>query len=209
VATAAAGGWESVDEITVMIGLGRWWPTAGTRTTGRRNTATRRVVEGGRLVPLPVDVPVKKWRFPDPLGTRTLVATPLSEIITLARHLPASRIRTYLSADALEDLRNPATPAPEAVDETGRSAQRFSVDAVVRRGEEERRISAGGRDIYAVTAPLIVEAAQRLLDGRARINGVAAPGETFDAADFLTALSPHDLCVTEPLSTSRASSPTG
>ena len=37
---------------TVAIALDRWWPTAGTRVTGRRNTATRLVVRDGRLVPL-------------------------------------------------------------------------------------------------------------------------------------------------------------
>ena len=96
---------------------------------------------------------------------------------------------------ALEDIRNPATPAPRAIDETGRSAQQFTVDVVVRRGEQERRISAAGRDIYAVTAPLVVEAARRLIDGRAKVQGAAAPGEVFDAVDFLDALSPHHLTI--------------
>lgn len=111
-ATAAAAGWETLDEITVAVGLDRWWPTEGTRNTGRRNSATRLVV-----------------------------------------------------------------------------------DVVVRRAEEERRISAAGRDIYAVTAPLVVEATRRLIDGRAKVQGAAAPGEVFDAADFLDALSPHHLTI--------------
>ena len=98
-ATAAAAGWETLDEITVAVGLDRWWPTEGTRNTGRRNSATRLVV------------------------------------------------------------------------------------------------SAAGRDIYAVTAPLVVEATRRLIDGRAKVQGAAAPGEVFDAADFLDALSPHHLTI--------------
>jgi hypothetical protein len=121
------------------------------------------------------------------------VGSPFTEIITMARHLAASRIGTYLSAVALEDIRNPATPAPRAVDEDGRSAQQFVVDVVVRRGAQERRISAAGRDIYAVTGPLVAEAARRLMDGRAKVRGAAAPGEVFDAADFLDALSPRHL----------------
>jgi hypothetical protein len=43
-----------------------------------------------------------------------VVGSPFTEIITMARHLAASRIETYLSAVALEDIRNPATPAPQA-----------------------------------------------------------------------------------------------
>ncbi len=192
-ATTAMAGWEAADEITVAIGLDRWWPTEGTRTTGRRNTATRLVVNGGRLVPVPIPAPVRDWDFPAPLNGQVVTGMPFTEIITMARHLAASRIGTYLSTVALEDIRNSATPAPQAVDEDGRSAQQFVVDVVVRRGVQERRISAAGRDIYAVTAPLVAEAAGRLMDGRAKVRGAAAPGETFDAADFLDALSPRHL----------------
>jgi short subunit dehydrogenase-like uncharacterized protein len=187
-ATAAAAGWEPVEEITVAIGLDRWWPTEGTRNTGRRNTATRLVVEGGRLVPAPEPAPLREWAFPEPLRRQTVIATPFSEIITMARHLAASKIRTYLSTAALEDVTNPATSGPQPADEAGRSAQQFVVDVVVRRDEQERWISAAGRDIYAVTAPLVVEAARRLIAGRAKVQGAAAPGEVFDAADFLDAL---------------------
>lgn len=72
---------------------------------------------------------------------------------------------------------------------------RFAVDVIVRRGEHERRISAAGRDIYAVAAPLVAEAARRLIDGSAKVLGAAAPAEAFDAADFLDALTPHHLAV--------------
>jgi hypothetical protein len=74
----------------------------------------------------------------------------------------------------------------------------FVVDVVVRRGREERRISATGRDIYAVTAPLVVEAVVRLLDGRAQERGVLAPGEAFDAQDFLGSLSAEWLTIDTP-----------
>ncbi|TFV66731.1 UNVERIFIED_ORG: saccharopine dehydrogenase [Bacillus sp. AZ43] len=192
-ATVAVQPWAAVDELTIAIGLDRWWPTEGTRRTGERNTATRLVVDGGRLVPVAGEPPVTEWDFPAPLGRRTVVRTPFAEIVTLARHVDASRIETFLATGALDDIRNPSTPAPSAVDERGRSGQQFVVDVVARCGAEERRVRAGGRDIYAVTAPLVCEAVQRLLDGRATIRGAAAPGETFDAADFLTALSPEHL----------------
>jgi saccharopine dehydrogenase-like protein len=192
-ATTAMAEWAAADEITVAIGLDRWWPTAGTRTTGHRNTATRLVVNGGRLVPVPSPAPARDWDFPAPLDRQAVTGTPFSEVVTMARHLAASRIDTYLSTVALDDIRNAATPAPLAVDEDGRSAQRFVVDVVVRRGARERRVSAAGRDIYAVTGPLVAEAAGRLLDGRAKARGAAAPGEVFDAPDFLGALSPRHL----------------
>ncbi|SEP84890.1 hypothetical protein SAMN05216481_102228 [Streptomyces radiopugnans] len=66
-----------------------------------------------------------------------------------------------------------------------------SFDAVVRSGGVERRAVARGRDIYAVTAPLAVEAVDRILTGRTRTAGVASAGAVFDAPGFLRALSPH------------------
>ncbi|MBN9738732.1 MULTISPECIES: saccharopine dehydrogenase NADP-binding domain-containing protein [unclassified Pseudonocardia] len=197
-ATAATTGWDTIDAVTVGIGLDRWWPTRGTRITGERNTATRLVVDGGQLVPAPAPAPEREWVFPAPIGTQTVVGVPFSEIVTMARHLPANRIENYLASVALGDVRDPATSAPQAVDEHGRSAQVFVVDVVVRRGREERRIAATGRDIYAVTAPLVVEAVVRLLDGRAQERGVLAPGEAFDAQDFLDSLSAEWLTIDTP-----------
>jgi hypothetical protein len=194
-ATAAGVGWENIDEITVAYGIDRWWPTAGTRNTGRRNTAGRLVVDGGRLVPAPRLAPRRDWEFPEPLGRQTVAGNPFSEMITMARHLTTSRISAYLTTAALDDVLNPATPAPRAVGQDGRSAQKFAVDVILRRGGQERRISATGRDIYAVTAPLVAEAAGRLIDGHAKVRGAAAPGEAFDAASFLDALVPHHLAI--------------
>jgi hypothetical protein len=52
-----------------------------------------------------------------------------------------------------------------------------------------------GRDIYAVTAPLVCEATARILDGSVTQSGAVAPGQAFDARDLLEALSPHELTV--------------
>ncbi|WP_433089229.1 hypothetical protein ACQP1P_22800 [Dactylosporangium sp. CA-052675] len=61
---------------------------------------------------------------------------------------------------------------------------------MVYRGSQQRRATAAGRDIYAVTAPLAVEAVARILTGRARTTGAASAGAMFDAPDFLAALAP-------------------
>ncbi len=193
-ATAALAG-EPAEEITIAIALDRWWPTEGTRVTGRRNTAPRLVVDGGRLVPLESPPPTRTWVFPAPFGAQDVVALPFSEIVTIAAHLEVEAVRSYLATRALQDLRDPATPAPVAVDDTGRSGQRFAVDVRVRTATGERRITASGQDIYAVTAPIVVEAVTRILDGRAPRTGVLAPGALLDAADVLAALSPVPLQV--------------
>ena len=186
--TAALGGGTRADEVEVAIGLDRWWPTAGTRVTGARNTAARLVIRDGALTELDSPAPSGTWSYPPPLGDQSVVQVPFSEVITIDRHLDVGELRSYLNTASLEDLRDTATPAPTPTDEHGRSAQRFAVDVVVRHGADTRRISATGRDIYAVTAPIVVEGAVRLLDGRHRGPGAAAPGEAFDAADLLATL---------------------
>jgi hypothetical protein len=136
------------------------------------------------------------WDFPEPFARQEVMELPFSEIVVIARHARSTEIRTYLNRTALRDVRDPATPAPQPVDETGRSAQVFLVEAMVRKGRQTRRIAAQGQDIYAFSAPLICEAVQRILDGRARGSGAQAPGTAFDARDFLNALAPEHLSFT-------------
>jgi hypothetical protein len=124
----------------------------------------------------------------DVTAEQPAVQLPFSEVITIARHLEVGELRSHLNTGSLADLRESATPPPSAADESGRSAQRFVVDVVVRDRSGTRRITCTGRDIYAVSAPIIVEGAVRLLDGRHRGPGAVAPGEAFDAADVLAAL---------------------
>jgi hypothetical protein len=83
---------------------------------------------------------------------------------------------------------NPDTPAPKAVDAMGRSEQNFVLEVVVTRGDERRRATARGRDSYAVSAPLVCEAIERLLKGDFRSVGAHAPGAIFDAKAVLSGL---------------------
>jgi len=190
-ATAAMGDWASAEEIRIGIALDSWRPTLGTRLTGQRNTAARLVITDGKLAPLGNQQPMS-WTFPDPFGVQDVTELPLTETVVISRHLRVSNLHTYLNLAPLRDLRDSATPPPEAVDETGRSAQIFLVEVIVRNGTDTRRAIARGRDIYAFTAPLVVEAARRILDGAAEGVGVLAPGEMFDAPSFLHALASED-----------------
>lgn len=203
--TAAAREWEEIDSVTVAIGLDRWWPTPGTRITGRRNTATRLRVSESMLVPVSPQHSRHQWAFPAPIGEQTVREQPFSEMITMNRHLRARRIDSLLSETALADISDSETGAPQAVDDFGRSAQNFTVDVRLDRAGHRRELRASGRDIYQVTAPLVVEAAIRLIDGRFTGTGALAPGGAFDAADFLTALSANWLTISSPDEESAAS----
>jgi hypothetical protein len=195
-ATAAMGEWAAADEAHVAYGLSSWQPTGGTRDAGavsrQRRGGARVVYRNGRLDYRQDEATTLKWTFPDPLGTREVIGEfTMADVVTVPSHLSVPEVRTYMTVEAARDLSAPDTPAPTAVDEDGRSAQTFLVDVVVRSGGTERRAVARGQDIYAVTAPLAVEAVDRILTGRTRTVGVASAGEIFDAPDFLRALSSH------------------
>ncbi|NES14893.1 MULTISPECIES: trans-acting enoyl reductase family protein [Micromonospora] len=196
--TTAMGDWTAADEAHIAYGLSSWHPTAGTLASGvvsRERRDGRRVRYTGGRLEYHVDerdLPTLDWDFPAPLGRRTVLGDfSMADVVTVPSHLSIPEVRTYMTTDAARDLAAPDSPAPAAVDERGRSAQTFTVDVIVRSGDTRRRVAASGRDIYAISAPLAVEAVHRILDGRTRTSGVASAGEIFDAPDFLRALSAH------------------
>jgi short subunit dehydrogenase-like uncharacterized protein len=192
-ATAAVAEWDFIDEMRIGIGLDSWHPTLGTRITGSRNTARRLMVVEGQLQPLPLPAPQLSWDFPEPLGRQDVIELSFSETVLINRHLRLGSLHTYFNHAPLRDLRDANTPPPVAADETGRSSQRFVVEVIAKCGNETRRAIAHGRDIYAVSAPLVCEAAQRILKGEVLAVGAHSPGELFDANGFLQALTPNHL----------------
>lgn len=192
-ATAAMGEWTSADEVHVAYGLSSWHPTPGTRVAGEvshERRAGRRVRFRDGVLEYHDDKPSQvDWPFPE--GARAVIAEfTMADVVTIPSHLAVREVRTYMAVEAARDLGSEDTPAPQAVDADGRSDQTFVVDVVVRAGGVERRAIARGQDIYAITAPLAVEAVERILAGQARTTGVASAGAMFDAVDFLHALEP-------------------
>ena len=191
-ATAAMGEWSIADEILIGVALDGWKPTPGTRLTGQRNPGRRFIFSNGRLERSDPPPP-RTWKFPAPFGQQNVVGLSFAETITISRHLRTTQIHAYMNDAPIADIRNPDTPAPAAADETGRSSQTFLMEVIARKGAAERRGVAHGRDIYAVTAPIVVEAAHRAVNGLARTTGVVAAGQVFDARDFLSSLAPAHL----------------
>jgi hypothetical protein len=199
-ATAAMGDWPAADHVTIAYALSSWRPTPGTRATGQvsaqRRNGQRIAYTGHRLQYRPGDAPRTEWTFPAEVGTRSVVGEfTMADSVTIPTHLDTPAISTFMSSNAVDDLQAADPSGPVAVDEYGRSAQTFLVEVVARSGGVERRAVASGRDIYAVTAPLVVEAAVRILAGAGDAAGVASVGARFDAKDFLSSLSPEHLAI--------------
>lgn len=197
-ATAAMGDWPVAGHLTIAYALSSWRPTPGTRATGRvsaqRRNGQRVAYTGHRLQVRAGEPPRTEWTFPAPIGTRPMVGEfTMADSATIPTHLDIPEISTYMSSNAVDDLHAPDPSGPVAVDERGRSAQTFLVEVVAQSDGVERRTVASGRDIYAVTAPLVVEAAARTLNGAGNTAGVASVGARFNAKDFLRSLSPEHL----------------
>jgi short subunit dehydrogenase-like uncharacterized protein len=185
---SALVGQQTVDDMAVAVALNHWWPTKGTRETGVRNRVPRVVVKDGSLAPMTAPATKTTWTFDSPHGVQEVEEMPFSEIITISHHLHVRNLRAYLNAASLDEVRAKTTPQPQAVDAHGRSAQTFAIEVIAHDSAGTRRASAQGQDIYAVTAPLVVEAAARMLQPSFARSGALSLGEAFDAGDFLRAI---------------------
>ena len=188
-ATSALGDWCAADEICIAYALDSWHPTHGTVATGEvsdaRRDGGRLVYRGGRLELRRDAAPTGQWTFPEPFGTQKVQAQFITaDSVTIPQHVKVPEITSLMTLAPLEDLGGPRLTAP-----TGRrSDQVFLVEVTVRAGDEQRRAVARGRDIYAVTAPIVVEAARRILQGPGAAAGVVTVGAMGDAAGLLRSL---------------------
>ncbi|MEO3869735.1 saccharopine dehydrogenase NADP-binding domain-containing protein [Nonomuraea sp. B12E4] len=200
-ATVAIGDWPEADEISIAVALDSWHPTRGTLLASERRAGQRVIFADHHLQVLSGDEPppTGTWAFSAPFGTQDVVGQfSTTDVITISKHLDTPRINAFLNTAPLKDLSDPDPKGPQAADASGRSAQVFLVEVVVHRGDEQRRAAARGRDIYAFTAPIVVEAAERILTGRSRAAGVVTAGEMFDAEDFLRSLPLDELTADLP-----------
>lgn len=195
-ATAAMGDWPAADEVSIAYALDSWRPTHGTVATGyvsdARRDSKRLVFSKGRLELRSDDPATTEWTFPEPFGTQRVQADfTTADSVTLPHHLKVSEISSHMTIAPLEDLTGTQLTEPTGV----RSDQQFLVEVVVRSGDERRRAVARGQDIYAVTAPIVVEATRRLLESPVPLAGVVTVGAIPDAADFLRSLSSEHFTV--------------
>lgn len=187
-ATAALAGDDSADSIDVMIGLDSWHPTRGTRITIDRKALGNLAITDGQHQPVASPPARRTWDFGARLHVHDVVELPFSETVLISRHITTQELHNYVSEIAVREVLDPTTSPPTTDTSSGPSPQQFTIEVIVRRDQSQRRAIMRGHDIYAISAPLLGEAAQRLLSGEFTEPGAHAPAEVFDPNAILAAL---------------------
>lgn len=192
---------EPVDEIAVAYAVEGL--TLGTSAGTRRTMATvmrqPQVAWEDGLVDSRFGATTRRVQFP--FGKRTVVEWGGTEPLTVPRHTRVRRVRTYVRlprvAAPLGRLGFLAAPFLRASARVGggpseerRSRARFWVVAEARKGSELRRATLTGRDIYGLTALLIVLGADGLRREEVAGTGALAPAEAFDARGLIDRAGP-------------------
>ncbi|MFC6879478.1 MULTISPECIES: saccharopine dehydrogenase family protein [Actinomadura] len=127
-----------------------------------------------------------------------VMAFPVSEVVTIPRHIRVRHVQGLTEAALADRLNTPLTPEiieslPEGPDEDSRRTQRFTyvLDATGTDGRRARGI-VQGPDTYGTTAVIAVESARRLIADPAD-PGVLAPAQAYDPTAFLDFLIPHGI----------------
>jgi hypothetical protein len=186
-ATELMKGWEEADSIDIYMQVDGWNSTQGILNTFARKAIGDTIFVDGRLT-LMKEPLQKQWIFPNSEIEETVCAVPFSETILMPTHLNIRQIRNHItktSLDSAVELSWGRRPE-KAID----PSQKFSVEVIVQKAGQMRRLYAVGPNGCSFSAPFAVEAAVRLLNGEFQTTGVRAPGDIFDSKAFLASLMP-------------------
>jgi short subunit dehydrogenase-like uncharacterized protein len=202
-ARLAAEGLEPVDEAIAAYDVrGFRLGSSGTRrTVGQVMGQPVVAYEDGELVGSRFGATTREVEFP--FGRARVVEWTGTEPLTVPRHTRARRVRSYVTVPLpglvarMATLGSLAAPlvrlsgrlggGPSA---EGRSRTRWTVVGEARSAGQGRRATLTGRDVYGLTALLVVRAAEALRAGEITGAGALAPSEAFDPRALLERLAP-------------------
>jgi short subunit dehydrogenase-like uncharacterized protein len=199
-ARIAAEGVEPANEIVVAYSVKRFRTSAGARRTlGDVLRQEQIAFENGVHVVSSFGATTRRILFPD--GEHTVVEWGGAEPLTVPRHTHVRNVRSYLRAPkvaaragALRHVLSPVVRATAVAGRgpgaKGRAKARWAVVAEARGTSRHRRVALEGSDVYAVTARLLVIAAEALLAGEITERGALAPAQAFDARALVARLEP-------------------
>ncbi len=163
-----------------------------------------------RLQPAPQSVPRGSFDFGAPLGELKMTRYPAGEHVTVPRHIDTRRVETMLSADSFAPgpaaavlpaffrgaglaMRTPLrgltakliSRLPEGASPEQRDESSFTIVCEAVAGGRVSRGMISGRDVYGLTAALIVRGATLAAAGEIGASGALAPSQAFDPRSFL------------------------
>jgi short subunit dehydrogenase-like uncharacterized protein len=203
-AHAAAGAWESVEQITIAYALSGWRMTAGSRAAAAALSGRRHVFREGQL-DIEIGPPrFGEWRFPDPIGRASvLLGYPSPEVILLAGRLARSEVSVLMTASTLQEIRADAHYHEVGAHERASSKFMLVAEALL---DGRRRVSyASGEDIYGITAQLVGEVTSHLMTHQPSSYGVLAPFDIVPGKRLLESLPGLTLSFLETEETSHRS----
>jgi hypothetical protein len=183
-------GLESVDEITVAYAVDGWRPTTGSREAAVVAAAQRFAWHDHSLQPVAGDLRFSTFDYLDRHGERPVLEDyPGPEAVTVPRHINVPDLRVLMTTSTLKQAFWGAADSDREPPDHSRST--FALEVVATRGDQIRRASVIGSDIYGITAPIVAEAVTQLLASSA--TGALAPSEVLDAEEVLRVLEPYGL----------------
>ena len=226
IARIAAEGHEPLSELVVAYAVKGFGMTRGTmRSALEIMKGGDLVYENGGWRPAPAGVFRARFEFPEPIGRQAVSRYPSGEVITVPRHTRTRRVVSLLTtstaaphpaAAALMPFLQPAlalslrTPLrgllhrgigslPEGPPEDERRAAEWTIVAEAR-GEDGTRGRAvvRGRDVYGITATILVHASELLSDPGFDRAGTLGPAAAFDPREFLDHLGDHGVSWERP-----------
>jgi short subunit dehydrogenase-like uncharacterized protein len=219
IARIAADGHEPLEEIVLAYAVKGFGMTRGTLRSGLEIMKGGDVVyEDGDWRPAPFGVFRASFAFPAPIGRQGMSRYPSGEVITVPRHTRTRRVVSLLTtrtaaptavgeavmpflAPGLQlSLRTPlrgvlsraVAALPEGPAEGARRATEWTIVADAR-GEDgsSARAVVSGKDVYGLTAVILVQAARLLSAPGYDRSGALGPSAAFDPVAFLNFLGDH------------------
>jgi short subunit dehydrogenase-like uncharacterized protein len=214
----AAADLDQIEEVAIAYSVTDWRPTWGTtrsRLASMRKEWLSYEDDGLRARR---GWPKTTWfDFPEPVGRKRVMVYPTPDSLTVPRHTSAHRVGSYMRTSSLAPralepflpllataggrlLRTPLRPLVEAIFSRtwrtyapGKAQDKTAFVIAVRITAQAaaRNATVRGRHLYEITAPLMVEAATRLMTNGPPRAGTLAPAQAFEPAELLDALAAY------------------
>jgi len=187
-----------LDELTIAYVVDGWlFNPSGWRTLEQIGKE-RLVYRDSHVMPRTGPARFSSFSFPAPIGSvQVMEGYPLGETITIPRHLATRQVNALMATSTIGAI----TAQPKVVLTQARAQSSFTMAIHAVAGQQEQRGFARGVDIYGITAPIIVEAALRLIEPGFNRTGALAPSEAFEPASFLDTLQAWGLSYTTSVAT--------